>query len=113
MEDQMKPRDLLLRCYANTDGDQWQAFCIDLCLAAQGDSFIEAKRKLESMIKEYLYDALFGEHKEYADQLLNRRAPFKQLITYHYYACMYHVGMFRDGIHKLFKVPGIPQAAHE
>lgn len=106
-------QSLLLRCYANKEGEQWQAFCIDLSLAVQGDSFPEVKNKLQSMVAEYLYDAVLGEDKEYASQLLDRRAPMKYVATYHYYSLMHSLGVFRDGIHKLFKVPGIPQAAHE
>jgi hypothetical protein len=116
MEGNMRPEDLLLRCYANKHNDQWQAFCIDLSLAAQGDDFPEVKRKLESMIAEYVYDALAGEDRDYAEQLLNRTAPFKQVATYHYYTLMYQIGVFKDGIHRLFKspLPLIPQVcAHE
>ena len=36
-------KQLLLRCYAERVGDQWQAFCLDLSLAAQGDTFMEVK----------------------------------------------------------------------
>lgn len=101
----MKPRDLLLRCYANRDGDQWQAFCIDLCLAAQGESFQEARHKLECMAEEYIYDALADEDREYAEELLSRKAPLYQRLTYHYYRVMHHLGMLRDHFHKRFKYP--------
>ena len=101
----MKPCNLLLRCYANKHGDQWQAFCIDLCLAVQGDSFPAVKQKLDRMMIEYVYDALAGEDLEFADQLLNRKAPFEQIATYHWIRFMHRIGIFRDGIHKLFKVP--------
>lgn len=107
----MKPGDLLLRCYANKEGDQWQAFCIDFGLAAQGDSFQEVKTKLDGMIAEYLYDALVGEDKAYADQLLNRKAPFKQIATYYYYMVMHRTGVFKDDLHMLFKaaMPLVPK----
>lgn len=111
-----KPQQLLLRCYANKEGDQWQAFCIDLCLAAQGESFAEARKKLNMMIAEYIYDALVGEDKEYADQLLQRKAPMKQIATYQYYKLMHRIGIFKDGLHHLFKspMPLVPQNyAHE
>lgn len=108
----MKPKELMLRCYANKDGDQWQAFCIDFGLAVQGDSLQEVKTKLFVMIKEYLYDALVGEDKEYAEQLLNRKAPFKQLSTYHYYRLMHKIGVFKDGLHQLFKQP-MPLVPHD
>lgn len=110
-KDRISTRNLMLRCYANKQGDQWQAFCIDLCLAAQGDSFPEVKQKLEHMMVEYVYDALAGEDREFADQLLNRKAPLSQIATYHWISVMHSVGIFRDGIHKLFKepMPLIPQ----
>jgi hypothetical protein len=113
MESDMRPGDLLLRCYANKHDGQWQAFCIDLSLAAQGEDFPEVKEKLESMIAEYMYDALAGEDREYAEQLLNRKAPFKQIATYYYYSLMYQTGVFRNGLHRLFKspMPLVPQPA--
>lgn len=107
----IRARNLMLRCYANKHGDQWQAFCIDLCLAVQGDSFPEVKQKLEHMMLEYVYDALAGEDREFAEQLLNRKAPFKQIATYHFIRLMHRFGLLRDGIHKLFKepMPLVPQ----
>jgi len=92
-------------------GDQWQAFCVDLCLTAQGDSFQEAKQKLGQMMLEYVYDALAGEDSEFAEPLLNRKAPLSQMATYHYIALMHRIGLLRDGIHKLFKkpMPLVPQ----
>jgi len=107
----IQAKNLMLRCYANKRGDQWQAFCIDLCLAAQGDSFKEVKHKLDQMMLEYVYDALAGEDREFAEQLLSRKAPLSQIATYHCIALMHRVGLLRDGIHKLFKepMPLVPQ----
>lgn len=101
----MKPKDLILRCYANKHKDQWQIFCIDLCLSAQAGTLDEARNKLRSMIGEYVYDALVGEDRKYADQLLTRKAPFKQIATYHYYRLMHNIGILEDGLHVLFKDP--------
>lgn len=101
----MKPQNLILRCYANKDGDQWQIFCIDLCLAAQADSLKEAMTKMRSMISEYVYDALNGEDSAYAAQLMNRKAPFSQVATYYIYKCMHKIGQFKDGVHRAFKIP--------
>ena len=110
-DNNIRTKNLMLRCYANKDGDQWQAFCIDLCLASQGDSFPEVKQKLEHMMVEYVYDALAGEDREFAEQLLNRKAPLSQIATYHWIKLMHHLGIFRDGVHKLFKepMPLVPQ----
>ena len=104
-DNKIRTRNLMLRCYANKDGDQWQAFCIDLCLAAQGESFPEVKQKLEHMMVEYVYDALAGEDREFAEQLLNRKAPLSQIATYYWIKLMHHLGILRDGVHKLFQAP--------
>ena len=79
----MNARKLIVNCYAEYKEYQWQAFCLDFTLAAQDDTFEGAKAKLESMIKEYVYDALVGEDKDYADQLLNRRSPFMEWVKYY------------------------------
>lgn len=76
---------LFLRCYAEKVGNQWQAFCLDLSLAAQGDTFAEVKDKLDAMVAEYAYDALVGEDREYAEQLLTRRAPLRDWLKYYWY----------------------------
>jgi predicted RNase H-like HicB family nuclease len=72
-----------LKCYAEKEADCWVAVCLDFNLAAQGDSFEEAKSKLEAMIADYIYDALAGEDKPYAAQLLARRAPLSAWLKYY------------------------------
>lgn len=81
----MKPSELILHCYAKQKDNQWQAFCLDLTLAAQGDNFAEAKAKLENMVGEYVFDALVGEDKAFAEQLLSRRAPLREWLKYYCY----------------------------
>jgi predicted RNase H-like HicB family nuclease len=77
----------ILRCYAKKEQSHWVAVCIDLSLAAQADSPKEAIEKLEAMIKTYVDEALTI-HKDYADQLLTRKAPLSQLITYYHALCL-------------------------
>ncbi len=101
----MKTTRLIARCYAERIDSQWQAFCLDYCLAAQADSFEEAKQKLEQMLCEYIYDALEGEDREFAVQLLDRPAPFKYWVKYHAYRLMFKVGAFRNEVHRLFNEP--------
>jgi len=79
----MKPEQLIVKCYAEQEGVCWVAICLDFNLAAQGDSFDEVKAKLEAMIKEYVYDALVGEDRLYAAQLLTRRAPWSSWFKYY------------------------------
>lgn len=85
MSQKMKsPKSLLVRCVANKNGDQWQAFSLEFGLAVQADSFPEARRKLDSMIQSYLYDALVGEDRQHASALLCRRAPWWVFARYYY-----------------------------
>lgn len=98
----MKPNNLILRCLAERDGDVWVASCLDFCLAAQGDTFEEAKVKLEAMIEEYVYDATVGEDKEHGPELLSRRAPFSTIAKFHAYRMLNYIGMLKDGMHRLF-----------
>lgn len=78
----MNPKQLIVKCYAEQEGEYWVAVCLNFNLAAQGDSFEEVKAKLEAMISEYVYDALEGEDKPYAAQLLSRTAPLSLWIRY-------------------------------
>ncbi|MBE7422241.1 MAG: DUF1902 domain-containing protein [Zoogloeaceae bacterium] len=110
----MKPRQLFLRCFADVRDGQWQAFCLDLDLAAQGDSFKEVKSKLEGMVSEYVYDALAGEDQTHAQQLLCRRAPAYLWARYYWYKFLIRSLHIRNSMHKIFKerVPLVPAAHH-
>lgn len=91
------PVCLLVRCVANKTDDQWQAFSLEFGLAAQADTFSVARRKLEAMVHSYLYDALVGEDRECAHELLSRRAPWWVFARY-YQARVLHAlkGRARD-----------------
>jgi len=67
----MNPKELVVKCYAKQEEGIWVAVCLDFCLATQGDSLNEVKRKLEEQITFYVSEAL--EDKEYGNQLLGRR----------------------------------------
>jgi len=82
MRNAMNPKQLIVKCYAEQEGDCWVAVCLNFNLAAQGDSFDEVKTKLEAMIADYVHDALVGEDKPYAAQLLSRSAPVSSWIKY-------------------------------
>jgi len=78
----MNPKELIVKCYAKQEGGMWVAVCLDFCLATQGDSLNEVKRKLEEQITFYVSEAL--EDKEYGNQLLGRRAPVTQWLEYYF-----------------------------
>jgi hypothetical protein len=101
----MRPQQLVLRCYAERVGNQWQAFCLDFCLAVQADSVAEAEKKLVSMIGEYVYDALAGQDKESAANLLQRRAPLKYWLKYYWYLLLYRTGILGNEMKRLFSPP--------
>ncbi|MEX0618431.1 MAG: hypothetical protein WDZ76_14525 [Pseudohongiellaceae bacterium] len=98
----MKLQDLVLRCYAESKGGQWQAICIDLNLAAQADSFEEAREKLEAQISDYLYGALVGEDRKYAEVLIPRRAPLKYRVKYNFLRALTH---FNHHVNRAFRMP--------
>ena len=98
----MKSTDLLLRCIAEEKDGYWQAFCLDLNLAAQGDSLEDVKIRLESMICSYVMDATVGDDRKYAAELLNRPAPLRFWLRYYAYSLMSHTRMFRKNMHQLF-----------
>lgn len=78
----MKATNLVLRCYAERQGDQWVAICLDLCLAAQADTFEEARHKLHEQVVDYVQEAL-GDDREHAHYLLNRKAPLQFWARYY------------------------------
>jgi hypothetical protein len=73
---------LYLRCFSKKHEDQWVSICIDLNLAAQADTQKESRRKLESMIRTYVYEA-YTCHSKYKKQLLNRKAPLSMILEYY------------------------------
>ncbi|WGL63797.1 hypothetical protein QDX81_02025 [Pseudomonas sp. CW003PS] len=98
----MKPIEILLRCYMEKKNGYWQAFCIDLSLAVQGDTIEEVKGKLHEQIYDYLNDIFEGEDRPYASQLLNRKAPLYQRAKYHFYKLRHDISGRWDGIKNSF-----------
>lgn len=79
----ISPVTMMVRCLAECKNGQWQAFSLEFGLAAQADSFVEAKAKLDGMIQDYLYDAYVGEDREHARELLTRKAPYQVFARYY------------------------------
>lgn len=77
----MSNNPFVLRCYAEKKDGLWIAACPQFTLAAQGDSFEEAKRKLEAQIKSYIKEALTVDQ-AHAAELLGRRAPLSMRFRY-------------------------------
>jgi predicted RNase H-like HicB family nuclease len=75
----------LLRCHAEQSGDGWEATCLDLDIAVQGDSFEEVYSALQEAIALYLEtvaDLPEGDRR----RLLNRPAPLPSRLRFLGYA---------------------------
>ncbi len=80
--DFIKPKQLILRCYAKQEAGLWVAVCLDFTLAVQAETMLDAKRKLEEQIEFYVSEAL--NDKEYGGQLLGRSAPVSSWLEYYF-----------------------------
>jgi hypothetical protein len=61
--------------YAHGRPGAWEAICVDLDIAVQGESFDEVRGVLNEAVVSYIQDALKETPKD-RNRLLNRRAPF-------------------------------------
>ena len=78
----MRPEDLKLRGYVEPERDgSWFAICIDLNLAAHGESAEEAKNKLHNQIRDYIEEA-FMDDSAYFNDLVPRVAPLSFRLKY-------------------------------
>jgi len=77
------PALLIIHCVAERKEGYWQAFSLEFGLAVQGDTLPDVKHRLESMLVSYVYDALVGEDREHASELLNRKATLGVYAKYY------------------------------
>lgn len=80
-----KPEDdqLTFRGYVKQEGDEWVAICIDLNLAAQGDTAEEAIMECSTMIEEYL-NYIVDTYPDKLNEYLSRPAPPELMSEYNY-----------------------------
>lgn len=80
----MAPRtlSLFIQGYVYGSGDHWEAICLNLDIAAQGESLEETKNLLFEMIAEYISLAEEMPAPE-RERMLNRSAPFLTRLGYH------------------------------
>ncbi|NEV64147.1 type II toxin-antitoxin system HicB family antitoxin [Thiorhodococcus minor] len=98
----IRPTELRLRCYAEREApDVWVALCLDFDLAAQGETFEDAKAKLDAMIDDYVRDAWEGEDQPFAESLLNRRAPLRYWLRFWWFSLWSRI-RHRNGTHRPF-----------
>ncbi|HBN8446495.1 type II toxin-antitoxin system HicB family antitoxin [Pseudomonas aeruginosa] len=102
----MSNNPFVLRCYAEKKDGLWIAACPQFTLAAQGDSFEEAKGKLEEQIKSYIVEALTID-KEHAAELLGRKAPFSTWLRYQFISLVAAVRQSRRRKIRFFQEPAL------
>jgi hypothetical protein len=91
---EIRPIQLVVHCLIERVGDQWQAFSLEFGLAVQGDARLEVQRKLANVIEFYVSDALCGEDREHADEMLRRKATWRVYLRYYRVWLALHVASF-------------------
>ena len=76
-----------LRCYAEGRGDQWEAVCLDLDIAVQGDSFEAVFGDMNEAIVLYL-ETLQDLPEADRVRLMGRHAPLNLQLKFLWYAVL-------------------------
>ena len=71
----------VLRCYAEGKGTRWEAICLDLDIAVQGESLREALDELTSAVQFHVEHILSLPQQE-QDRFWNRRAPMSMRLRF-------------------------------
>lgn len=72
-----------LFCVAEgSDSRGWQAICLDLDIAVQGETLDEVRSALNSAVRSYVIDVLALKDGRDKYRLLNRRAPLLLRLNY-------------------------------
>lgn len=95
-----------LLCVAEGRDGDWEAICLDLDIAVQGESFDEVKHLLDGAVQTYLEDAR-KEDAQTRKRLLARTVPFGTRLAF---VCKLAVhalfGRYRhDGLQASFEIP--------
>jgi hypothetical protein len=64
-----------LQCFAHGRQGDWEAICVDLDIAVQGESFEEVQQGLNQAVSSYI-ELVAKESSTAREALLNRRAPW-------------------------------------
>jgi hypothetical protein len=99
------PMSLFVHCIAYQSQGQWQAFSCEFGLAAQADTFLAARHKLDAMITDYIHDALVGEDREHARELMSRRGPLSVYAKYYAARAKHWIQSASDGGLRTFCEP--------
>ena len=93
----MKNQNHTLHFYGELRDGQWTVMCLNFTLAAQAESLPEAKLKINQQVDMYLKDAIDGQDRAYAHELLSRSAPAKYWLKYYWHRLTKTLFNVRDG----------------
>ena len=74
-------KEKFLICVARARGEIWEANCLDLDIAVQGDSLSDVKEQISRAVETYFEDARKEEEPD-RSALLNRRAPLRVRLAW-------------------------------
>ena len=108
----MRMQKQFLRCFAECSDGVWVAYCLDFGLGAQGETFEEAKQKLEAQLQELAHD-LKGVDSAHARQLRRRGAPLwlwaRYWVAWAFVRLARAFGKPAPRRRKRFVEPGLPE----
>ena len=78
----MDSRHMLIKCYAERHDGLWVAVCINFNLAAQAETFEEAKDRLFAQIEDHIEEALSAPEPIRHQLLYERKAPLIDRLRY-------------------------------
>lgn len=96
---------LTVRCMAWPEGEVWVAACIDLTLAAQGATRLQAQQRLHAQILSYVREAVTIDA-EHAEALLGRRAPWRDRLRFAFWHAVAHRPRLRRAAGRLLRQVG-------
>lgn len=102
----MRAVDLTVRCMVGRENTVWVAVCIDLCLAAQGDTREQAMQALHEQIALYVREAVTI-HAEHADALLSRKAALGDRLRYVFWHAVTNRPRLRANAARLVQAMGL------
>jgi hypothetical protein len=96
---------IFVRCLIERVGDQWQGFSLEYGLAVQGASRADVQTRLERVILSYVHDALVGEDRKHANELLSRRATARVYLRYYVARILSLILRGKDDSSKAYREP--------
>ena len=80
---EIRPENLVLRCYGYKKRDRWHGVCIDLNLAVEANSAEHLNEKMGEVISSYIDTVIDTEDAGSVPDLISRKAPLRDFLIYY------------------------------